>query len=285
LVTNAVFAALLASGASMAIGLVQQDASVIGYYFWGFAVSSQAAFLLVNNLQGVLFPALNRLNAQPERQFVAVEKATRTLLLVVTPICVLQWLLAAPLVSSLFPTRWEPAIPVVEWISLGLLSQPFYLVALSVLLARGRFRQLALTTGFVATATITGATMGAFVGDQGTVAMYAGLALLVSNVGAGWMTFREFGHGWRRLLTLITPVALIALPVAALGWWTSHATSAAGAAIQVITTTITVLLAHALLARLFLPQIASDVVLRLFGSRPPQGLAKSPTEDLGRLQP
>jgi PST family polysaccharide transporter len=241
LMIHALFTALLASGSSVVIGLIQHDAATLGYFYWGFAMSSQAVFLMVTNLQSVLFPVLQKLNAEPDRQFIAVERAARTLLLVVAPICLLQWLLAGPLISSLFHSRWEPAIPVVEWISIGLLSQPLYLLTVSVLLARGRFRRLALTTGFVAAVTVAAATVGAFIGDQAAIARCAGCALLVSNLVAGWVTVREFGRGWRQLLNLIAPVVVIALLVATLGWWTSRATSTAGTAIQVMATTGTVL--------------------------------------------
>jgi len=284
LMINALFSAFLASGASVAIGLVQHDAAILGFYYWGFSVSSQAVFLLVNNLQGVLFPALSRLNADPERQFVAVEKAARTLLLVVTPICLLQWVLAGPLVSSLFHSRWEPAIPVVEWISIGLLSQPLYLLTVSVLLARGRFRQLALTTGFVAAVTVTAATAGAFIGTQGAIAQCAGAALLVSNVVAGWITLSEFGRGWRHLLAWTAPVALMAIGMGTLGWWTSQTTRAAGVAIQVVATIVVVVLGYGCLAKCLLPQVASDVFIRLLGNRSRTESTVPTSECSGRLQ-
>jgi teichuronic acid exporter len=285
LMINALFSAFLASGACMIIGLIQRDPAIIGFYYWGFSIASQAVFLLVNNLQGVLFPALSKLYADAERQFGAAEKAARTLLVVVTPICVLQWLLARPLVSALFHSRWQPAIPVVEWISIGLLSQPLYLLSVSALLARGRFRRLALTTGLVAAATLAGAGIGAITGDQTDTACGAAIALLFSNLAAGWLTFHEFGRGLKELLALVAPLAVMGSFVAALGWWASRATSTVGPAIQIFATGLAVLGSSGLLVRFFLPQLASDVAIRLRGARPGSRFVTPATEALERIQP
>jgi teichuronic acid exporter len=285
LMINALFSAFLASGACVIIGLVQSDPAIIGFYYWGFSIASQAVFLLVNNLQGVLFPALSKLHGDSERQFGAVEKAARTLLVVITPICVLQWLLARPLVSALFHSRWEPAIPVVEWISIGLLSQPLYLLSLSVLLARGCFRRLALTTGLVAAATLAGAGIGAITGDQTDTACGAAIALLFGNLATGWLTFHEFGRGLKELLALVAPVVVMGSFVAALGWWTSRATSTVGPALQIIATVLAVLGASGLLVRFFQPQLVSDVAIRLRGAGPGSRFVTPTTEALGRIQP
>lgn len=270
LIVNALFAALLASGASMVVGLVTKDVVIVGFYYWGFSISSQAIFLLVTNLQGVLFPAFNRLNAEPERQFAAFERAAKTLSVAIAPICALQWLLAEPLIQAAFHSRWVPAIPVVEWISLGLLTQPFYLLAVSVLLARGHFRKLAVVTGLVATTTLAGALIGAITGDQTEIARVAAFALLFANLGAGWATFREFGCGLTNLLSIASRTTVLWIAIAATGWFTKTHSAAHGTATQIVATTLAVVATHAIAVRLLFPAIASDLLTRLIGKPSPE---------------
>ena len=104
-------------------------------------MSSQAIFLVATNLQGVLFPVLCKINADIERQYRAFAQACRLLMLVIVPVCVLQILLARPLIELVFHDRWLPAVSVVQWLSLGLLTQPLSILTASLLLARGQYRE------------------------------------------------------------------------------------------------------------------------------------------------
>lgn len=283
LMLNALFLSLVASGASFVIGLVQKDAAMAGYYYWGFSLASQAVFLLVSNLQSVLFPVLNKLNLDPARQFAAVEKCCRTLLTLVAPVCVLQCLLAGPFIALLFPNRWEPSITVVRWISLGLMGQPLYLVAVAVLMARGRFRQLAGITGFAAAATILGTMMGAVLGDQARIAQFNGVSLLMANTLAGWLAYREFGRGWKQLLQSIAPVLGVAALTAVVGLGTDRALAGSGSVIRLSATAVVSLAFHGVLVKCFLPEVAGDVFLRL--SRRPERTESIPPGTLQEARP
>lgn len=263
LMLNALFTSLLASGASFVIGLVQKDAALAGYYYWGFSLASQAVFLLVTNLQSVLFPVLNRLNGDTDRQFAAVEKCVRTLLTLIVPVCVLQCLLAGPFITRFFHHHWEPSITVVEWISVGLVGQPLYLVAVAVLMARGRFRRLAAVSGLAATATLLATAAGALLGDQARIAQFNALAILVANALAGWLAYREFGYGWKRLLGSIAPVLGIAALLAAAGWGMERVLTGTEATIRLCATVLVILTFYGVLVRYLFPQIAGDIIVRL----------------------
>lgn len=263
LMLNALFTALSASGASFVIGLVRQDAATAGYYYWGFSLASQAVFLLATNLQSVLFPALNRLNDDSHRQFVAVDKCIRALLTVVIPACVLQWLVAGPVISLVFHHRWEPSIPVVEWISVGLLTQPLSLVAVAVLMARGRFRRLALVSALAAVATTLATLTGALLGDQERIAQLNALALVLASGFAGWMAYREFGHGWKRLLRSAAPLLGLSLVMAGAGSGLSHVFNGIDPAVRLIVTAGSSVTIYGALVWWLFPQIADDIILRL----------------------
>jgi len=215
LMLHTFFTAIQTYGTSLVLGVVH-NSTVTGLYYWGFALSTQALFLLAANLQTVLFPALSRVNHDGPRQYAAFRNASSALMLVAVPVCVLQVLLARPALHLFFQERWWPAAPVVQWLSLGMLTQPLTVLATSLLLARGRFGMLAALTGGIALATLAAAVVGAWLGQQIQIAQWSCLSLFLTGLLAGWIGLRQFGHGWRELARLValpfalTPVCLLA---------------------------------------------------------------------------
>src|SRR5712692_5445687 len=163
LMLQTLFVAVQAHGTNFVIGITH-NSTVAGFYFWGFSISSQAMFLLAANLQGVLFPVLSKVNDDPLRQYLAFRKACQALTVIAVPVCVLQTVLARPLIELAFADRWARSIPVVEWLSLGFLTQSLTVLASSLLLARGRFGLCAALTGLSAAMVTAAATIGALTG-------------------------------------------------------------------------------------------------------------------------
>lgn len=268
LMANSLFIAIQSSGANIVIGLMHNSAAVAGFYYWGFSVSSQAAFLLATNLQTVLFPALNKLNGDSERQFAAVKNCCRVLTAIVAPVCLTQALLAEPLIRILFQERWAPAIPVVQWLSIGLMTQPVSLVAAAVLLARGRFRTLALTTGLIAGLVVVAAVLGAASGDQTLIARWTACGLIAGNVAAGWVAFRQFGRDGAALFATVIPPLVPGAIAGGLGLAANHLSAAYGHLVQGATVGAVCFASSLLLMRVFVPQTLTEIILRARQSIP-----------------
>jgi len=263
MMANTLAVALQTSGPNFVLGLVERDANSNGYYYWGFAFASQAIFLLGTNLQYVLFPALYKLNDEPARQAAALAKACRTLMVVVFPVIVLQALLAGPFVRLVFSDRWLPSIPVVQWISLGLASQPVGLLATSVLLAHGEFRRLAWLSGWTALSLTAAAAAGAWVGEHVDVARWVGVALLLVNFTVGWLVFRRLERNvWLLLKTLLSALGP-GLPAAVAGLVVSRFTASQGPVLQITAVLATVIPLYFLLVRILQPTVVADVLVRL----------------------
>lgn len=208
LMLNSMMTALLGYGTNFVIG-VQHNATIAGYYFWGFSIASQAVFLLAANLQGVLFPALTKLNCEPARQFEAFRKASVVLLAATVPVCVLQILLAEPAIKLVFHHRWLPAAGVVQGLSMGLITQAVGVIASSLLMAQGAFGTLCWLTGASAFLTLTAAGVAGSFGDHTAVAFAVGAVMLLMNLVAGWQAMRRFDSGWRQLAGMVrVPLAL-----------------------------------------------------------------------------
>jgi O-antigen/teichoic acid export membrane protein len=269
LMLNALFVSAQIYGANFVIGLTHASPAITGFYYWGFSVSSQAIFLLATNLQGVLFPILSKLNEDTARQLHALRKASQTLLAITAPVCALQILLAQPVIALLFRDRWLPSVPVVQWLSAALITQPLSLLASSMLLARGRFRRLAGTSGFAAVLLLAAAIAGAQYGDHSVIARFTSMALFVANGVAGWVVYREFGLGLKDLLgTVAAPVGLAAA-AATVG---RLVCGGGGSIYQVALAGLACLLTYAALLKVFLPQVLQDLVSRIWArtaTRPP----------------
>ena len=279
LMAGAAVAAVQTYGTNFIIGL-RHESAVAGFYFWGFTFASQAIFLLVANLQTVFFSALARLNANLARQQEAFRQLSRALAFALAPVCVLQAVLARPALELLFHERWLPAVPVVQWLSLGLLTQPLNILAGALLMARGEFRRLALLNGGVALTVVAAAIIGAEVGTQAAIAASTGVALLVANLFAGWSACREICGGTLAFFRHAVAPTLVALPLGALAWFAARTTAGYPPLVIILVTTLTVLLVFALGIRAFAPEFVVELLARLrdrAAANPAGSLPKSPS--------
>ena len=263
LMFNSLFVAVQNYGVNFAIGVVHREPAVAGYYFWGFTMASQAVFLIATNLQGVLFPALSKLTAEPDRQFEAVRRTCQTLTVAVVPLCVLQILLAEPAIHLVFHERWLPSVPVVQWLSLGLLTQPVSIVASAVLLARGAYSRVTLTTALTALTLVGMGLIGAHVGRQSEIARCTGLGLLLTNLLTGWIACREMSRDWKELVALIAPPLALGILSGAIGGGVAHLLQGAPPLLVMASVVMAAAGSYLLLVRLFLGQVVVDFVSRL----------------------
>ena len=276
LMAGAAVAAVQTYGTNFIIGL-RHESAVAGFYFWGFTFASQAIFLLAANLQTVFFSALARLKANLDRQQEAFRQLSRALAFALAPVCVLQAVLARPALELLFHERWLPAVPVVQWLSLSLLTQPLNILAGALLMAHGEFRRLALLNGAVALMVVAAATIGAELGTQATIAGATGVALFLGNLFAGWRACRGFCGGTLAFVRQSVAPSLVALPLGALAWFAARATAGYPPLVIILVTTLTVLLVFALGIRAFAPEFIVELLARLRNRS-----ATSPTGSLPR---
>ncbi len=278
LMLQTLFVAVQAHGTNFVIGITH-NSTVAGFYFWGFSISSQAMFLLAANLQGVLFPVLSKVNDDPLRQYLGFRKACQVLTVIAVPVCVLQMVLARPLIELAFADRWARSIPVVEWLSLGFLTQSLTVLASSLLLARGRFGLLAALTGLSAVMVTAAATIGALTGAEAEIARWVGGSLFLTGLAAGIVALRQFNRNALALAGL-AGVPLLLVPASILaGWLARMATQSYGPMIVIPATTFAVLGVHLLLVRTMLPEIAKEILARLKMGRWTDAAASAPRLD------
>ncbi len=254
-------AALQASGASLVISLIH-DSKVTGYFYWGFIVSNQLVFLLATNLQQVMLAVLAKLNSDNDRQSAAATKAIQTLTILLAPVCLLQVVLAGPLIGFVFNDRWQPAVPVVEFISIALVTQPLNMLSASLLTARGKFRRLAGTTAVMTALLLISAAIGSVLGEQREAAMFVMGGIVIGNLYAGWLVFKEYGKGWPELFAALLPAMLLTIPLAVVTWGAWHNSTSLIIPIRAAITVVACASTYVLLLKGFYPRVLNEIIAR-----------------------
>jgi O-antigen/teichoic acid export membrane protein len=261
------FQAVEQNGTVFIVGSFLQNPTIAGEYFWGYMLSEQAMFLLVNSLRRIFFPTFARLNDEPQRQQVAYNNALRILCLVSAPLCIVQALTANSLIRVVFPARWEGAIPVVQWLSIGMLTQPLEALAHSLLTAHGRFRAITLLGAWQAISIVLAGAVGAWIGTATAIAMYSGIVLFLNGLLLGWNAERQFGGGWYMLGNSLRGLIVPIVVSSAAGWLAGQMVRPYGALAELIAVAVVLLGGYVFLALKFARSDMLELLRRLNLSR------------------
>jgi O-antigen/teichoic acid export membrane protein len=204
------------------------------------------------------------MNLDPARQSEAFRKACVVLLVATVPVCVLQIVLAEPVVKLTFHERWLPATGVIQGLSIGLLGQAMGSLAGALLLARGAFGKLCWTTGVSAASVVAATAVGGALGEQNAVALAVGVGTLCTNLLSGWVALRLLGAGWRQLGMIVRiPLALTIL-VLAVGACVFHFASSLRPAWCILTVTAASLALYGGAAFFLTPELREIPLTPLF---------------------
>jgi len=131
--------AFATQGAYFILGFHGQTDEV-GRYWWAYALSVQTVMLISLQLDPVLFASLTKLQGEPRRHGHAYVRSLRVLALVVVPLSAFQAVLAEPGVKLVFAERWHAAIPVLQFLSVGMAFVGISIPSGSMMQSMGRFR-------------------------------------------------------------------------------------------------------------------------------------------------
>ncbi len=164
-----------------------------GVYGLSYQVARQPFQLFGKNLTSVLFPSLASLKGVAGRRYTTYLKAIQLVSFATMPICYLQAVLAPSVVPMLLPQRFEPAVPFIVILSIGLAGRMLSAPAISLMSAQGRFKTIMTMAWIYAACFITSGIVGGYVaGAMGiTVAVAFNLGVwgyiyqIVAQVGEG----------------------------------------------------------------------------------------------------
>jgi PST family polysaccharide transporter len=158
-------------------------ASVVGDYFFAYQLVIQVGILLAANLNQVLFPALARLRAEPERQRAAVLRALRVLMLVAAPMSLGLVAVFSPMESLIWHGRWAASVVPVQVISICYPLNVVLGVPMSLQLANGAFREWGLMLLLYGAGLVVAGGIGALATGTATgVAFWTGGYIVVGSM-------------------------------------------------------------------------------------------------------
>ncbi|RYX84572.1 hypothetical protein EON83_09490 [bacterium] len=153
----------------------------LGLYAFAYNLSQQTLFLLSNNINSVLLPALSRLNLERERQLDVYMRSIRALAVVGALLCLLPGIVSPALIGVFFHANWADAAPILMILSVGMAIRVVDTTGDALLKAQGRFSTL--TTLSIAQA-LTFAVAGYFAARlYGAVGMASAVTICIALFG------------------------------------------------------------------------------------------------------
>jgi PST family polysaccharide transporter len=199
----------------------------VGYYFIAFSMGFQLVLMFSTNLGRVLLPALADLDEDRARQRTAFLRASSALLLLATPVCLIQAALAEPLIRGLLREVYLPAAAPMAILLGGMFFRLSSFVAVPLLKARGRFNAVAAIQCIFSPLILLLAGIGAWwegaIGCAIGVAIgsaaisYAAFAIAVGDSGNEHGLRPALGGATALLRQQAIPLAC-GLPAAAIAW-------------------------------------------------------------------
>jgi PST family polysaccharide transporter len=196
--------------------------TVVGVYFFAFRLSTQTMQVLTLNLARVLFPALSSLQLEQNRQRAAFLRAASALATVGLPVCLLQAVLAQPVVYLLFEEKWYPAIVVLEVLALAMPLRLLLDISESMIKAQGRFRMFLRLSAAYSVTFLALVYAAAVLADEETASVLVAAAVAVSLLIFGplhvYLAIRPAGGTWRDVLGVYAAPGASAVFAVGLGW-------------------------------------------------------------------
>jgi PST family polysaccharide transporter len=189
---------------------------VVGLYYFAYSLSGQTVVLLTLNVASVLFPALSRLTLEPQRQMQALLRSSAAISILAGPFCVLQALLAPLLIPLLFGVKWTEAVPMFQFLTIGMTVVIGSYSSRNLIKAQGRFGALLVLSVAYAMVFITAVWIAASHGGALAVAATVAGCFAVFEPLHVLIAIQPAGGGWRELWSGFgAPLAATALAAAA----------------------------------------------------------------------
>ena len=228
--------------------LVMAEVIVLGYvageyqtglFGFAFLLAVQANAVIAGRIGIVLQSIFGELQQHPVRQVEAFLRTQRVLGAVCVPVALLQVMLAKPFFDLVLASKWQPAVPVFQALSL---LQAFYFAfgpSMACLKSQRRFSVIFIWQSIQMLLSFPAFWFGAKQGGAVGVAIASMIMWAISTPTGAWLCTRVDGRGrLRQTICIFLRSWVVGLPVFALGyvlvqWLNSWGTIGAVVAITV----------------------------------------------------
>jgi len=239
--------------------------SVVGDYYFAFRLAAQPLWTLAGNFTGVIYPVLVQLKSDAVRQRDAALKAASLLSYAAIFFGFLQAGIARPLIADFFGTKWLPAIPLIELLSIGLAFDAVSWVAGSLMGARGQFVRSFGYIAILSPVFFVLVTIGALADAAKGVALAVCAFYVLTQPVYTYFVFRSADVKLFKIVALYLKPAIFAAIAVGLGVWLAALPAIShGKLLQVIVTCGASCVLYIGLVRIGAPLIFRDAVDRIF---------------------
>jgi len=271
LLTGEVGRAALDQSDYIMLGLFR-NVSMVGIYTVGFNFSIQMMQLLTVNLTNILFPALTKLNDQPDAQLVGFLKALRILAWLGISSCLLQSAVAEPLTYLMLNVeKWRDSIIVMQILSLGMATRMVAGSSAALFKSQGRFQAILwLRWSFLIVQVIALAVVLSLGGNEAAVAAVVAIVSTFMGPITLYLAVRPYGAGWSTVGEVILPPVLCAVASVGPAWWLAQRLASAGQGhfVQLVVTVFVAAGLNVVLARLCMRPVWNDLWQRVWRLMP-----------------
>lgn len=208
--------------------LVMTEVVILGYvageyqtglFGFAFLLAAQANVVIVGRIGIVLQSIFGELQQHPVRQVEGFLRTQRVLGAVCVPVALLQVVLAEPFFDLILASKWQPAVPVFQALSL---LQAFYFASgpsMACLKSQRRFHVLFLWQSIQMLLSFPAFWFGAKQGGAVGVAIASMLMWSISIPTGTWLCTKVDGRGHlRQTVSVFLRSWIVGLPVFALGY-------------------------------------------------------------------
>jgi O-antigen/teichoic acid export membrane protein len=187
----------------------------LGYYFFAYQITGQIGVILSFNSTVVLTPALQKLNAEPERQRAAALRALRTLMLAGSVASMGLASIMAPVEHLLWHGKYAESVQAILVLGVFYPWRITFGLSSSLLTAKGWFKSLTYVSAVESAGLMVAALLAGHYSPTVTgIAWWTGAWVLISRFGATIFMFKMMGESARNVIKAMFPswaVCLIAL--------------------------------------------------------------------------
>jgi PST family polysaccharide transporter len=171
-------------------------------------------------VEKVLFPAMAKVQNEPQRLTTAYRRGIALTALLVLPASATVFVLAPEIVEVLLGPRWSGAVAPLQILALSMYFRTGYKMSVTAARAKGVVHRLALRVTLYAILVVGGALIGQLFGISGVALGVVG-ALTVHFFLLAQLSIRITQMGWRDFLTAHVPAVTLAVIVYVLSWGTA----------------------------------------------------------------
>lgn len=221
---------------ALAMGVAKATAKeTVGYFYFGFQITAQTSVFLAVAVQNVLFPVLQRLNDNADRQRDAVLRSLRALMLLATITCLGLAVTMDPLELIAWGGKWQPAVQAIAILGIFYAWRITFGLTNALLQAQGRFKRLSLLTAIEGLG-LTLATAIACIayGTVESIAWASGGWLMFIRLVVTAHVLAQFGVGTLGTFRALIPSWTLGLFAAAITWLLDQAVAPAAALVKAV---------------------------------------------------